>query len=293
MPRQLWAMLDDPSATHRRMQRVASYSAARALNEQGFGVFWTVNSFRGERRVADELERVCAWAVDLDGGDKAAQWERISGSPLLPSVVVETKNGHHVYWEARDADASTWNAIVLERLVPWFDADPNARDLCRILRVPSFKHWKDPANPFECRTVHAKLVTYTPDDMLRAFAPREDQGAAKRAHAESKRDASRDGVVTGDSFWDRVYSLDCGYALAKLSGSPCVRGEHFEFRATREGKRNVLVGGKGTSVWLDRHGRIGSLSKGGPTIAQWLRWYGLSWREVVDVIKANFPEVGQ
>ena len=94
-----------------------------------------------------------------------------------------------------------------------------------------------------------------------------------------------------DTFWERVFNLDCRHALATLSGDSMVRGEVFTFTPTRDGKCNVLVNGAGTSVWVDANGRIGSLSKGGPTIAQWLRWYGNDWRSIVDTIKARFPEV--
>ena len=45
------------------------------------------------------------------------------------------------------------------------------------------------------------------------------------------------------------------------------------------------------STWIDEAGRIGSKAKGGPTVYQWLAYFGHRPREIVDVLKALFPEL--
>ena len=252
--------------------------------EQGQGIFWSVNAFHGARQIAN-LERICAWAVDIDDGTKEEQLAKIEQSPLVPSLVVETKRGYQVYWRAKDGTAGNWNAIVLERLVPFYGADKNARDIARILRAPGYLHLKDPADPFLISVVHRWDVSYSEADLFRHYPAVELEQVQRAQHDEVRRSQA----IHGDDFWSRVWSLDCEEGLARLSGHPAVRGETFTFRRVRNGNRNILVDGKGTSCWIDANGRIGSFSKGGPTCYAWLHWYGNSPAECVRVLKATFP----
>jgi RepB DNA-primase N-terminal domain len=261
----------------------------RQWNRKGFGVFWTVNEFREGVRRIDHLTRIMAWAIDMDSGTKSEQRARLHKSPLEPSLIVETKRGYQAYWNAKPgASQGHWNAIVLGRLVPFFGSDPNARDLARILRVPGYLHLKDPADPFEVREVHRCEVSYSEEQIARSFKPEPKTEDPQKIHERVKREAKFSG---SDDFWDQVYNLDCEEALARLSGHPSVGGEQYSFRTCSNGNRNILVDGKGTSCWVDRSGHIGSLANGGPTIAQWLKWFGLSYADAAKVIKEIFPQL--
>lgn len=254
-------------------------------NRKGFGIFWAVNEFNGARRIAN-LTRIKSWAVDMDDGTKAEQATRITSAPLLPSLVVETKRGYQVYYRAKNALASHWNALVLHRLVPYFGADKNARDLARILRVPGFLHQKDPAHPFKVKTVHSAAVAYTEEQIARAFPDDGYEIRQATEHQTHRREYKSDG-----DFWERVYQLDCHEGLQRLSGHPAVGGESYTFRQNASGTRNILVDGKGTSCWVDRNGRIGSLADGGPTLYAWLRWFRNEPKECVRVLKSIFPHL--
>lgn len=258
-------------------------ASAHVWNERQWGVFWTVNSFEGPRRIPN-LTRVNAWAIDIDAGSKQEQATRLMLSPLVPSLIVETKRGYQAYWAAKDARPAHWNAIVLDRLVPHYGADANARDLARILRVPGYRHWKDPADPFLVRKAWAHPVAYTEVQIAQAYR---DHG---KREVEAVAVARTELRGTG-SFWDRVYALDCRDALARLSGHAAVRGEKFTFKLNRTGTHNILCDGKGCSAWVDLNGRIGSLSHGGPTVYQWLRWYGNTPGDSAEVIKQLYPEL--
>ena len=63
---------------------------ARGWNARGFGIFGTVNSFSGNRRTIANLERIEAWAIDMDEGTKAEQEAKLKAFALVPSIVVET-----------------------------------------------------------------------------------------------------------------------------------------------------------------------------------------------------------
>lgn len=267
--------------------RAELLNQASSWNRKGFGIFWTLNAFAGPRQIT-HLERINAWAVDMDAGTKEEQRAKLNGSPLKPSFVVETRRGYQAYWNAKDGLPAHWNGIVLERLVPYFGADKNARDLARILRVPGFLHQKDPARPFVVRVVHSLEVAYTERQMVMSFPVVVTNDEHKASRDAVKREARWQG---SDDFWDQVYHLDCEEALARLSGHPAVSGEQYTFRRNANGNRNIIVDGKGTSCWVDRNGRIGSLDRGGPTIAQWLRWFGNSYADAAKIIKQLFPQL--
>jgi hypothetical protein len=270
---------------------------ARRWNERGEGIFASVNEFNGARRI-ENLIRIRAWPIDMDTGSKAEQRERILASPLVPSRIVETKRGHQVYWFAKDGRKEHWNALVLERLVPWFGADKNARDIARILRVPGYLHLKDPSTPFlvrRCPIRNApKRIAYTERQLADAFPWVPDPSMQRARHEEQVRAARAETPVSfpqTDDFWERVYNLDCEEGLRRLSGHWAVGGEQFTFRRCSNGNLNILVGGKGTSCFIDGNRRIGSLSGGGPTLATWIRWYGHDWATAAKVLRELYPQL--
>jgi hypothetical protein len=274
---------------------------AEHWNVERWGVFSTVNAFAGARR-KENLTAIRAWAVDIDDGEKQAQADRIQHAPLLPSRVVETKRGYQAHWFAKPgAKPEHWDALVLERLVPYFGADKNARDLCRILRVPGYLHWKDPANPFAIRRVLRLDVSYTERQIAEAFPwvpsrerHQEQLAEAQRQAKAREREAARaSGSVPSESLWDAIYNLDQREALERLSGSAVVDGQVYTFRRTSRHRHNVLVDGKGSSCFVDEGGKIGSLSKGGPTVVQWCRWLGKGYAEILAALKHAFPHLAE
>lgn len=297
-----YRMLDAPETSKAAIPVDRADAARWNTVKLGFGIFATVNAFDGPRR-KEHLRKIRAWAVDMDEGTKAEQRARILRSPLVPSLVVETKRGYQAYWRAKDGQPTHWNAIVLERLVPFFGADKNARDLCRILRVPGFFHLKDPSTPFLVKLVHELDVTYSERQIGEAFTWVPDRAAHDAALAEMKRAdtaAAREaakvhalatGTAPTETFWEAVYALDARETLARLSGSSWVSGEVYSFRLTGRGRWNIFVDGKSSSCFVDERGHIGSLSGGGPTPAQWLKWLGRSWKEVVEALKHVHPHL--
>jgi len=286
---QLYRLHDsDENLKHKGALPVGSLDEATEWNREGWGIFWTVNEFNGPRRI-ENLTKINAWALDLDDGTKEQMLAKIRRGPLLPSLIVETKRGFQVYFRAKDGQAKHWNAIMLDRLVPFYGADSNARDLARILRVPDFWHVKNPKEPFLVRAVFNMDVAYSEEQIAIRFADIGSKVRAQKEQAQAKR-AHRDPQV-GESLWDAIFALDCEEVLARLSGHPAVSGEQYTFRRVGNGNLNILVDGKSTSCWIDRNKRIGSLSRGGPSATQWLRWFKLSYGEIAKVMKSLFPEL--
>jgi hypothetical protein len=297
-------MSDRPDAESRAAIPVERGDAARwNTPELGFGIFFTVNEFNGPRR-KECLRKVIAWAVDMDDGSKADQHAKLIRSPLVPSLIVETKRGYQASWIAKDGKPEHWNAIVLERLVPFFGSDKNARDLCRILRVPGYLHLKDPADPFRVRVAWRHDVSYSERQLADAFEWVPDPKAQRATHDEQRRAAeaeiravNRSSTTPSESLWDAVYALDCEEGLARLSGHWAVNSERYKFVRTGRGNLNIYVdsgsGWKSSPCFIDGDKRIGSPSDGGPTLVQWLRWFKHDWKTVLAVLKEVFPRLAE
>ena len=255
------------------------------FNAQGFGIFHTVNEFGSARRI-EHLKNIRAWAVDIDDGSKDDQLRRIERSPLIPSTVVESKRGFHVYWRAKAATVKFFK-IIVRRIVEFLRGDKNAMDLARVLRTPGFWHQKSPSEPFLVQVVHRHPVAYTERQMLEAFPPSAEEFKEQKPKPEYKPQPTQ----SSDDIFERIYNLDQRVLLQQLSGHYIVSGDQFEFKRNRNGNHNIVVNGKGTGCWIDENGRIGSADKGGPTVIQWIKWYGRSTKEALDVVKEIASEV--
>lgn len=165
---------DSPEKDKAKALSTKRFDIAEAKRKQadGCGVFFTPNAFGGGRRlenlvavqalyidldVAKENERLTAAAVDER---KAEAYSQLLDFTLRPHVITETKNGFHAIWrvhpESSEQALRMFNkaeALLLALL----HADPGAKDVTRVLRLPGFQHLKDPAYPFECRIVFDEL----------------------------------------------------------------------------------------------------------------------------------------
>lgn len=280
---QTYALHDvDPSA-HGGAFRIKR-SEAHEYNAKGFGIFHTVQSFYLGRKKSD-LVGLNAWFVDIDGGDKPSMMKRIE-SGLPPTMVVETKNGYHVYFRCINGTLENWDAIVVNRLIPFYGGDKRAKDIARILRTPGFMHLKNPNEPFRVRVVVSNKVEYTEQAIMRFYPDRVTESKQKKLQKRSKKE-----FPEGSDFFDRLWNFDCEYALEAVSGEDIVNGETFSFHTNASGTKNIYVNGKSSSCWIDLDKRIGSMDDGGPTIAQWLRYYGHDWSKVILYLKTKFPEL--
>ena len=120
------------------------------LNRRGAGVFVTINEAkRGAPRTADNVRRVRAVFADFDGTPPPEVW------PLPPVLEVESSPGkRHAYW--------TLDGLPLDGFEPQqrgiaaaLGSDPVVIDLPRVMRLPGFRHTKDPSRPHWVRIITA------------------------------------------------------------------------------------------------------------------------------------------
>lgn len=242
---------------------------ARLLNKYGYGIFWCTNDFEGARR-RENLTRINAWYIDCDSGTKNEMVKRLASAPLRPSMIVETARGYHAYWFALDATLGNWANIVRNRLMPAFHADTRAGDVCRLLRVPEYYHYKE--RPFLVRRRSLAGTLYSEDRMLAAFEP-----------------------VETEAFWPKADStrkarLDAREWLPKLSGHPIVNGDEYKLELQPSGKYNIWSKRPGSPEWkstgcfVDTDGWIGGMA-GSRTLYNWCEWYGHAREEIIKAIR--------
>jgi hypothetical protein len=248
-----------------------SYSEALVLNKNKFSIFFTVQGFTSGRRITENLSNINAWAIDIDKDSKEQQLERIRNTALVPSLVVESKNGFHVYWMAKDATKQNFPKVMY-LLVNKFLADANAKDLCRVLRMPGFFHWKDENDPYKVETIFKSEKYYTEKEMLFFFAEKKTE--SKKTEFKKL----------------NFENVNNKQALSALSGTSHVRGDTIEFKPNSNGTEQIWVNGKSTACWLDKNGLIGSHSKGGPGVWNWINFYYNDRNETTKIVRELFSK---
>lgn len=112
------------------------------LNRLGAGIFVTVNQTDGKGRSAENITKVRAIFVDLDG----SPLQPVLDGPLPPHIIIESSPGrYHAYWITEGMDLAHFTPIQ-KNLCKRFNGDPVVCDLARVMRLPGFFHQK--GNPF-------------------------------------------------------------------------------------------------------------------------------------------------
>lgn len=113
------------------------------LNEQGAGIFTTVNRCIGQRS-KDNVTNIRSVHADVDNARD--QQRKVLTESLPPSIIVISSDPTklHLYWLLNQAAEKEKEAVgQLNRLLAYdYGADKAATDVARILRLPGFKHMK-------------------------------------------------------------------------------------------------------------------------------------------------------
>lgn len=114
-----------------------SYRLAKA-NDDGCGVFVTVNATDGKGRRARNITAVRALFIDTDGFIP-------SDFHLAPSMVVRSSAGIHAYWRLADTLPLHDFRDAQKRLIAQYKSDAKIHNVDRVMRVPGFYHRKEGA----------------------------------------------------------------------------------------------------------------------------------------------------
>lgn len=157
------------------------------LNQQGAGIFFTVNETKGNKRQEAEVTAIRAFFVDMDGKEPDA--EGLATLPE-PSIVVQSKNGKHLYWLLQEpikvvdtAEAKKLFKSYQQALATLLGGDLKVSDLARCMRVPGFNHMKEASDPVMVTVLENNKLRYTLADFPQ---PEEDVKAPIKKTAVSR-----------------------------------------------------------------------------------------------------------
>jgi len=123
----------------------------KAMNQSGAGIFVTVNETDGNGRKTENVTRVRALFLDLDGAPLEPVLDASRVAEIPPHIVVESSPGRfHVYWIVKDVRLEEFESYQ-KALIKRFGGDPVIHDLPRVMRLPGFWHQKDPTKPYMTR----------------------------------------------------------------------------------------------------------------------------------------------
>lgn len=120
-----------------------------ASNNAGAGVFFVVNEVTGERRRTENVTRVRALFVDLDGEPLESVLHWCEDHKVMPHAQVESSPGrYHAYWKITDCPLEKFTPAQ-EVLAEKFNGDGSVKDLPRVMRLPGYYHLK--GEPFRSK----------------------------------------------------------------------------------------------------------------------------------------------
>jgi len=181
------------------------------LNQAGAGIFVMVNRGDGTGRRAKNVVDIRAMFVDLDG----APLEPVLASEAAPHLVVESSHGRfHAYWIVDGCSLDKFGAIQ-KALAARFNGDPTVHDVCRVMRIPGFRHQK--AAPFRSSLIieRANVTPYRIGALisalrLRDFAPKPRAAVAPAPWTPSIRCPLGEGHIYGRTALEKAASAIAG-----------------------------------------------------------------------------------
>lgn len=271
--------------------RPCSSEEVMSINERGYDVFWCLQKFSNGRRIKENLLKINYICADFDNVSSEEFFTKTKWTPK-PTMLVKTRSGYHAYWKIYDGSANKtpdeYRTLVEERLLP-IGADPNAKDVCRILRVPESRYWtSSKGERFEeqeiiCKTIYDDGPEWTWNQISRLFPSvlETTNEVTIKKTKPSKGD---------ESFWDKCNQIDLEEGIKKISGLACVKSQVFTVK--KEGKiKRLYVNGKKSNGWIDENGRFGSLHDNtAGSMVNFLKFpeYGLENADIAKIFKEVF-----
>ena len=254
--------------------------------EQGKWCFFSVNSMIKWKRDKKSVTNINAWICEVDDTSKQEQMDKIMNCPLYPSMIIESKKSYHMYWFCEEwvteDQRIQWNKGLCEYF--WWDTKI-IKDTSRVLRLPWFKHVKDPEDPFDVNCIFYKNETHSFKDLSDKFEytwiydKKETPVRVWSSHND-----------TWGKEWDSSIvrfgkTREAREMLQQLSGTRMIWWDDISFRKNSNWTEQILCNWKSTSCWIDWKGMIWSTDWWWPTwVNRARRHQNLTTDEVEDYI---------
>ena len=190
---------DNKNKVHHRTLRPGDISKNFGLmnSSNSYGLFVTVNKFKDNRRVLENFISARAVFCEYDKKDGKPSF------PIPPNIIVNSSPGkYHFYWLTETDNLEEWNGVQ-QQIVEKYDGDKNARDACRVLRIPGFFHNK--GEPFMVTfETNPKQKRYEWEEVRNAFNPNNilsvpEEETSSSTSSQSYEDHNQD-IIEGDHF---------------------------------------------------------------------------------------------
>lgn len=152
---------------------------AAAYNAEGYNIYFLPNypSQYNPSKTVDgaDIDQFQFVFVDMDlkekkHASKESFLAKLAEFPLTPTLVVDSGNGVHAYWEVSDLDAMSFLRLQ-RRLCRYLNTDEAVAKIYQLMRLPGYNNTKDPANPKLCAALATADKVYTCEQIAGALPP--------------------------------------------------------------------------------------------------------------------------
>lgn len=273
----------DKGETHSEYTSFLGVDAAKELNQKGYAIAIIPNLVVGGRANSN-VTKIRAWFCDIDfdkDAIKPSAEDLVEVSPLIPSYIVETKNGYHVYFLCSHQFAP--DEIYLNQqkaIVEYFNADKKCINFARLMRAPGFLHQKE--EPFMVDIVFKSKAVYAPIQINMAFPQKVEDENDSTEKTESV-------GASQDNIFDKIRHYDSRLILQALSQTKYVSFKKYSFRPKGNNHYNIIVDGKDSGCFINEKGNLIASDGYCGGVVEWLGWYGLNR---VDAMRAVCEVMG-
>jgi hypothetical protein len=203
-PKQFWA------ESLEEMEKL--WPEIEQVSKRGYDVHFTpaarIRKWQGKKEhpLPDEPIVVCVWA-DLDvGKDKpfktiADTLKQVMAVKPLPSIIVESGTGMHVYYLLRRPRKVSTKRLdaVLKALAKLLNGDKGAARAGRLMRVPNLTNWKVEAKRRRAKVKYMSKVGYRLRDLEAAW---NDNGGQSKGADQSKEHKQKQSKAAPGKQWE-------------------------------------------------------------------------------------------
>lgn len=215
----------DPKKPHPQRPDLAAWWTNTLANSEDFirsrqaekcGVYMCVNETDGEGRKEHNVTRFRAFFADFDGQTEP-QWV------VQPHLVQKRDETHgHAFWLINDDDLThdEWTQIQ-KRISMFYGTDNQVIDPCRVIRVPSTWHFKNPDDPkmYQITQNYANGHTYSVTEIVNAHVLDAQKDAEFNQWV-----ANREGIDEGTGYEDHPFEVKSCARWFEHAAPPAVEG---------------------------------------------------------------------
>lgn len=173
-----WAKSENPTLA-KVLEGPFTEAEIKSYNDIGYNIYYLPNhpSKPPLRDFVDGSDIDTFEYVFIDMDLKEKEYENkdafihsLSSFSLLPTSIVDSGNGIHVYWKITDLDAMSFLKLQ-RRLYRQFKTDPAVSKIYQLMRVPGTVNTKDFEDLKFCECIYAEEVSYTCEQLDAALPP--------------------------------------------------------------------------------------------------------------------------